>query len=92
MKPTLAEIERDPNRFMRCKEALHMFLDQKLQRFANSTLMAQKFAFWRLGHILHLLKFIALKHEKSEVASTFALKPLYYAEPKTVIFYLPQLF
>ena len=78
---------------MRTKEALHLFLNQKLERAANSTQVAKQFAFWRLGHILHLVQFINYKYaSKSSIASTFALKVLYYVEPKIVIFYLPQLF
>ena len=77
---------------MRKPEALHLFLTQKLAKSANSTQVAQKFAFWRTSHILHLAQFISFKYANSAIASTFALKLLYYAEPRIVIFYLPQLF
>ena len=74
---------------MRNKEALHLYL-KSMNHSANSTQLTKIFAFWRLGHILHLSQFINLKHSsKSTVASQFALKPLYYAEPKIVVFYLP---
>ena len=74
---------------MKSKEALHLFLSHKLSKAPNSTQIAQDFAFWRIGHILHLAQFMSYRYHKSSIACSFALKPLYYAEPKIVVFYLP---
>lgn len=82
-------IEKQPRRFLRHKEALHLYLQQTLKKAQNSTQVEKKFAFWRLGYILHLVQFLSFKHAKSAISNSFALKGLFYAEPKIVIFYLP---
>ena len=74
---------------MKHQDAIHHYLKQKLLKAPNSTTVANTFAFWRFSHILHLAQFLSFKHSKSQIASTFALKSLYCAEPKVVIFYLP---
>ena len=56
--------------------------------------VSMKSMFWRIDDILPMIKFISLKYTKQQASQfqQYALKPLSYAEPKTIVFYLPQLF
>lgn len=54
LAPVLSVIEKQPRKFMKHKDALHFYLQQKLQRAPNSTSVEKTFSFWRLSHILHL--------------------------------------
>lgn len=80
-----------PDLFMRIPEALDIFIRASLTDPKKDQLLKQC-SFWKINNFLRLVKYLSFKFFQQDALNQLALKPLNYADPATVIFYLPQLF
>jgi len=79
---------------MKYTQAIDFMLMNNDKTKNSGSLVAKQFdlSLWRPSGISSLLKYLSLKNFTPGIVSSVALKALDYAEAKTVIFYLPQLF
>jgi hypothetical protein len=80
-------VMQHPFTYMKCPEALDFFI-----RGSETKQSLKTCSFWKVNSILRLIKYLSFRFYQQTQLNLLALKPLEYADAKTVIFYLPQLF
>lgn len=84
-------VKQQPQTFMRLPEALDIYIRAVLSESKKQNLLKQC-SFWKVNNYLRLIKYLSFKYYQQNELNRLALKPLEYADPNIVIFYLPQLF